>query len=121
MHTGLLEAPLPKGAFDLVSAQYPALRRTPTREAERSLLAAVAPAGRLLVVHHLLTDAAMERAKAHGFNPGDYVSPSDVASLLDEHWQVQSAGQRPRDLSAGAGVHHTHDVVLHAQRLLSSP
>ncbi len=39
---GLVDAPLPAGAFDLVSVQYPALRRTPGQDAERALLAAVA-------------------------------------------------------------------------------
>ncbi len=117
MHAGLLDATLPQGAFDLVSAQYPALLRTPDCDAERSLLGAVAPGGHLLVVHHVLTNAAIERAKAHGFDPTDYVSPGDVASLLDERWLVQFDQQRPREVSAGAGAHHTHDVVLHAKRL----
>ena len=117
VHAGLLDAPLPRGGFDLVSAQYPALSRTPACEAERSLLAAIAPAGHLLVVHHLLTDAAIERAKAHGFDPADYVSPRDVAALLDEGWQVAFDEQRPRHRSTGAGAHHTDDVVLHAQRV----
>jgi hypothetical protein len=58
-----------RGAFDLVAAQYPALLLTPTRDAERSLLAAVAPGGHLLVVHHVSTDAHIEEAKAHGFDP----------------------------------------------------
>jgi hypothetical protein len=116
VHAGLLDAPLARESFDLVSAQYPALLRTPARDAERSLLAAVAPAGHLLVVHHLLTEAAIKSAKAHGFDPGDYVSPRDVAALLDEAWQVAFDEQRPRDLSTGAGAHHTHDVILHAGR-----
>jgi SAM-dependent methyltransferase len=116
VHAGLLDAPLARGSFDLVSAQYPALLRTPACDAERSLLAAVAPAGHLLVVHHLLTEAAIKSAKAHGFDPGDYVSPRDVGALLDEAWQVAFDEQRPRDLSTGAGAHHTDDVVLHARR-----
>lgn len=117
MHASLLDAPLPPGAFDLVSAHYPALLRTPTGDAERSLLAAVAPGGHLLVVHDVITDVDIEKAKAHGFDPTDYVSPSDVASLLDESWQVALDERRPRHLSAGAGARHTHDVVLRAQRL----
>ena len=55
LHSGLVEAALPPASFDLVSAQYPALLRTENHEAERALLAAVAPNGTLLVVHHLLT------------------------------------------------------------------
>ena len=44
VHAGLAEAALPPASFDLVSAQYPALLRTPDAAAERALLAAVAPA-----------------------------------------------------------------------------
>src|SRR5690349_19886130 len=50
LHAGLVEADLP--VFDLVSAQYPALLRTPTDDAERGWLGAGAPGGTLLVVHH---------------------------------------------------------------------
>ncbi|MGC9962571.1 MAG: class I SAM-dependent methyltransferase [Acidimicrobiales bacterium] len=115
LHAGLLYAPLPPAGFNLVSAQYPALLRTPTDDAEHALLAAVAPRGHLLVVHH--ADIDTEDAKAHGFDPDDYVSPSDVASLLDESWQVTFDERRPRHVSTGAGARHTHDQVLHAIRL----
>jgi hypothetical protein len=67
----------------------------------------------LLVVHH----ANVEHTTAHGFDPADYVNPSDVAALLDEHWQVEVNETRPRDVPTGAGSHHTHDVVLRARRL----
>jgi len=115
VHAGLLDAPLPQGRFDLVSAQYPALLRTPGHDAERLLLASVAPSGLLLVVHH--ADFDDEEAKAHGFDPADYVSPSDVAALLREGWQVALDQRRPRDVRTGAGAHHTHDVVLQARRM----
>lgn len=114
LHAGLLSAPFSPGAFDLVSAQYPALRRTPAHDAERALLAAVAPGGLLLVVHHADMDA--EEAKAHGFDPADFVSPGDVAALLGDGWQVAFDERRPRHVSGGAGARHTHDVVLRAQR-----
>lgn len=110
---------LPPAGFNLVSAHYPALLRTPTYDAERSLLAAVAPQGHLLVVHHadVDTEEAKSHGKAHGFDPTDYVSPSDVASLLDEGWQVTFDERRPRRVDACAGAGHSHDVVLHARRL----
>jgi SAM-dependent methyltransferase len=114
-HAGLLEAPLPPAGFDLVTAHYCALLHTPTREAERALLAAVAPGGHLLVVHH--ADIDIEEAKAHGFDPALYVNPGDVGTLLDEHWQVTWDERRPRLLQTGAGAGHSHDVVLHARRL----
>src|SRR4051812_15234526 len=71
VHAGLVEAAFPPGSFDLVSAQYPALLRTPGGLAERALLAAVAPGGLLLLVHH----AGMENSSGHdsGFDPADYV------------------------------------------------
>ncbi len=115
VHSGLVDAPLPAGRFDLVSAQYPALRRSPNDEAERSLLAAVAPGGLLLVVHHAGVD--VEQGKAHGFDPADYVSPPQVAALLDDNWQVEANEERPRHVPAsGSGAHHTHDLVLRARR-----
>lgn len=115
VHAGLLEATLPVGGFDLVSAQYPALRRTTDHDAERALLATVAPGGTLLVVHH--ADVDPEQARAHGFDPADYVSPTDVAALLGNDWQVEVDEKRPRDVTTGAGAHHTHDLVLRARRL----
>jgi SAM-dependent methyltransferase len=112
---GLVEAALQAGAFDLVSAQYPALLRTPSKDAERLLLAAVAPGGVVLVIHH--ADIDVEQAEAHGFDPADYVSPSDVAALLGEDWHVDVNERRPRHVATGGGAHHTHDVVLRAHRL----
>lgn len=112
VHAGLVEAAL--GTFDLVSAQYPALLHTEGHDAEHALLAAVAPGGLLLVVHHADVDRAA--ALAHGFDPADYVSPADVAALLDDRWQVELDERRPRLVTTGAGAHHTHDVVLRAVR-----
>jgi len=111
---GLPGAPLQPGTFDLVSAQYPALLRTPQDDAERSLLALVAPGGVLLVVHHV--DRDREHGRAHGFDPEDYVAPADVAALLDAGWDVEVHEERPRAVSGGAGSHHTVDVVLKARR-----
>ncbi|MFE2722142.1 class I SAM-dependent methyltransferase [Kitasatospora sp. NPDC059327] len=116
VHAGLAEAVLPRASFDLVSAQYPALPRTPGAAAERALLAAVAPGGVLLLVHH----AGMETRRTHdsGFDPADYVWPSMVAALLDDDWEIEVDEQRPRVApDGGAGAHHTDDLVLRARRL----
>jgi SAM-dependent methyltransferase len=114
IRSGLVEARL--GTFELVSAQYPALRRTPTNDAERALLAAVAPGGVLLVVHHHL-----EPGSTHGFDPDDYVLPKDVAALLDENWRVETDERRPRFVRGGAGAGHAEDLVLKARRLPDRP
>ncbi len=116
VHAGLAEAQLAPGSFDLVSAQYPALLRTPDAAAERALLAAVAPGGVLLLVHH----AGMQTHDAHdsGFDPADYVWPAAVAALLDDDWVVEVDEQRPRVApEGGAGAHHADDLVLRARRL----
>ena len=116
VHAGLAEATLPLASFDLVSAQYPALLRTPDAAAEHAMLAAVAPGGVLLLVHH----AGMETQSAHdsGFDPADYVWPSMITALLDDDWQVELDEQRPRDTpDAGAGAHHVNDLVVRARRL----
>ncbi len=116
VHAGLAEASLPAGSFDLVSAQYPALPRTPDGAAEKALLGAVAPGGVLLLVHH----AGMEDRPVNdsGFDPADYVWPSMVTALLDDDWTIEVDEQRARVIpDGGAGDHHTDDVVLRARRL----
>lgn len=112
-HGPLLGAPFAAGAFDLVSAQYPALLATPGHDAERMLADLVAPGGVLLVVHHVVD---LEHAREHGFDPADYVSPADVRAVLGSGWDVAFDEGRPRVISGGSGAHHTHDVVLHARR-----
>jgi len=115
VHAGLAEAGLAPASFDLVSAQYPALLRTPERAAERALLTAVAPGGRLLLVHH----AGMETCTGHdgAFDPNDYVWPSMVRALLDDDWEIELDEQRARIApDGGAGAHHAEDTVLRARR-----
>lgn len=115
VHAELVEAALQPASFDLVSAQYPALLRTPDAAAERALLAAVKPDGRLLLVHH-----AMDEHTAHesGFDRADYVLPATVAALLDAHWEVEVDEQRPRVApESGNGAHAVDDLVLRARRL----
>jgi SAM-dependent methyltransferase len=116
VHAGLAEAGLPPASFDLVSAQYPALLRTPDAAAERALFDAVAPGGVLLLVHH----AGMDTHHTHDseFDPADYVWPSMVAALLDDDWKVEVDEVRPRVApDGGAGAHHADDVVLRARKL----
>jgi SAM-dependent methyltransferase len=117
VHADLAVADLEPGSFDLVSAQYPALLRTPDAAAERALLAAVAPGGVLLLVHH----AGMDKHEPHeddgGFDPADYVWPTMVAALLDDDWTIEVDETRPRVVpDGGAGSHHADDLVLRARR-----
>ncbi len=116
VHAELERANLAPGSFDLVSAQYPALLRTAGQVAERALLAAVAPGGVLLLVHH----AGMEThgPRESGFDPADYVWPAMLSPLFDDDWVVELDEQRPRKVpGGGGGAHHTEDIVLRARRL----
>lgn len=112
---GLLEAVADGRTFDLVSAQYPALLKTPGHDAERALIDAVAPGGVLLVIHH--ADIDRDQSREHGFDPDDYVSPGDVAALLGEGWRIEVDERRARTVSGGSGAHHANDLVIRARRL----
>jgi SAM-dependent methyltransferase len=135
VHAGMVEAALPPASFDLVSAQYPVLPRTPDAVAEKAVLDAVAPGGVLLFVHH----ADMEHRHEHGhdrggdahdhghdgdstdekpFDPADYVWPANLAAVLGDEWVVEVDERRPRVApESGAGAGHTDDLVLRARRL----
>ncbi|MEZ0448191.1 class I SAM-dependent methyltransferase [Cellulomonas sp. ICMP 17802] len=115
VHAGLVEAGLPAGSFDLVSLQYPALLRTPTHDAERSLLDAVAPGGVLLVVHH--ADVDREEALSRGYDPDDYVGHQDVVDALGDGWSVEVDERRARAVPTSGQAHHHVDEVLRARRL----
>jgi SAM-dependent methyltransferase len=116
LHAELAEAPLEPASFDLVSAQYPALLRTPDAAAERALLSAVAPGGLLLLVHHAGMET--EPASDSGVDPADYVWPSMVAELLNDDWTIELYEQRPRTApDSGAGARHAQDLILRARRL----
>ncbi|GAB3002770.1 methyltransferase domain-containing protein [Amycolatopsis acidiphila] len=107
-------APPPAGAFDLVSVQYFPLRRRPDHVALRGLLSAVAPGGTLLVAGH--DPADLSPHDDHGFDPGDYYHPGDVAELLDHDWTVLVNETRPRTAPPPEGTQHTNDTVLRAVR-----
>lgn len=103
---------LAESSFDLVSAFYPTLF-TDT-EPLAALTRLVAPGGSLLVVHH--ADVDPERARAHGFDPTELLSPADVAAGVPEGWTVAVDERRERLISGGAGAHHADDLVVRLTR-----
>ncbi|WP_433890562.1 FAD-dependent oxidoreductase [Streptomyces sp. CA-111067] len=114
-------APFGTGTFELVSLQYGSFKRTPDQRGLRSLLAAVAPGGTLLVVHHDLTplggpvDVANQTRM---YDPEAFVGVDEIAAALTADpgtWQVQTHETRPRPAGA-ASTHHVSDVVLRATR-----
>jgi thioredoxin reductase/SAM-dependent methyltransferase len=110
----------PVAAFDLVSAQYAAIPRTPDNRGVHNLLDAVAPGGTLLVVSH---DVEAMRARidtqhaGQGFDAEAFVRVEDFATALAESplWDVESHGKRPRPPGA-TSAHHVDDIVLRARR-----
>lgn len=138
VHAGMVEAALPPASFDLVSAQYPVLSRTPDGVAERALMDAVAPGGVLLFVHHADMehrhdhghdhatddhgddhgDATDDHGDEHAFDPADYVWPAQMVTALGDDWAIEVDERRPRAApESGAGAGHTDDLVLRARRL----
>lgn len=109
-------------AFDLVSAQYASIPRTPDNRAVRNLLNAVAPGGTLLVVSH---DLEAMRAPvdplAHNrpFDPDSYVRVDDFAAALASSpaWAIEVHEKRPRPAGAASASHHVNDIVLRARHL----
>lgn len=110
----------PAGAFDLVSAQYASIPRTPDGRGVRNLLSAVAPGGTLLVVGHDLEPMRAPidpQVDSRPFDPDAYVRVDDVAAALAEapDWDIEVHETRPRPAGAAPASHHVDDVVLRAR------
>ncbi len=108
-------------AFDLVSAQYASIPRTPDSRGVRNLMNAVAPGGSLFIVSH---DLEPMRASAgtsddsRPFDPDAYVQVDDFATALagSPGWDIELHEKRPRPAGAASAGHHVHDIVLRARR-----
>ncbi|WP_019876904.1 class I SAM-dependent methyltransferase [Sporichthya polymorpha] len=107
----------PPGPFDLVSLQYPALRKD---SADGSLLGTilglVAPGGRLLVVGHDLAAVRAHNRLPEGMDPDDYLLPADFAAAVDAGWTVETRGLRPRRQPPGYDGPDIPDDVLLSRR-----
>jgi thioredoxin reductase/SAM-dependent methyltransferase len=114
-------APFGTGTFDLVSLQYGSFKRTPDRRGLRNLLAAVAPGGTLLVVHHDLAplrEPVDVAAETRMYDPRAFVGIDEFAAALaadPDRWDIETHETRPRPPGA-ASTHHVDDVVLRARR-----
>jgi thioredoxin reductase/SAM-dependent methyltransferase len=111
-------------AFDLVSAQYASIPRTPDGRGVRNLLNAVAPGGTLLVVSHDLEPmrAPIDTSThSRAFDPDAYVRVEDVVAAIAESsvWDIEVHETRPRPAGAASASHHVDDVVLRARHRVS--
>ena len=116
--------PFETGAFDLVSAQYASIPRTPDGRGVRNLLNAVAPGGTLLVVSHDLEPMRAPidtSAHSRAFNPDAYVRVDDIVAAIADSpaWDIEVHETRRRPAGAASASHHVDDLVLRAQRRLS--
>jgi thioredoxin reductase/SAM-dependent methyltransferase len=108
------------GGYDLVTASYASIPRTPDLRAVRTILDAVAPGGTLLVVSHDLQqmrESADSPEHVHMYDPDAYVWVEDFAAAIADSpdWEIQTHGPRPRPAGAVSTEHHV-DVVLRARR-----
>lgn len=108
--------PYPPESFDLVSAQYASIPRTPDHRGVRNVLEAVAPGGTLLVVSHDLDSAAGDHN--HAFDPDSYLRVGDFVNALKETpgWEIEINETRPRPAGAASAPRHVNDIVLRARR-----
>ena len=109
--------PFPVAAFDLVTAHYASIPRTPDGRGVHNLLAAVAPGGTLLVVSHDI-EAMHAAGGGQAFDPDAYVQVADFAAALADAdgWNIDVHEKRTRPLGAASAAHHVEDVVLRARR-----
>ncbi|MCU4185240.1 NAD(P)/FAD-dependent oxidoreductase [Acidiferrimicrobium sp. IK] len=116
--------PFDSAAYDLVSAQYASIPRTPDRRGVQNLIAAVAPGGTLLVVGHDLEPMRQPidaHSQSQAFDPDAYLRTEDFAAVLadDPGWEVVAHTKQARPGGAASASHHVDDVTLRARRLPS--
>lgn len=104
--------PPEQGAYDLVSMQYPALRKDAGPSVVASILGAVAPGGTLLAVWH---DLSGGHHGAH-HDPAHYVLADDLIEVLDDAWTLELHEVRPRSMHGGRQGAPVPDVVVRARR-----
>jgi thioredoxin reductase/protein-L-isoaspartate O-methyltransferase len=109
------------GAFDLVSAHYASIPRTPDGRGVCNLLDAVASGGTLLVVSHDLEPMRTPidtSEHSRPFDPDAYVRVEDFVSVLKSSadWDIEIDEKRARPPGAASASHHVDDMVLRARR-----
>jgi SAM-dependent methyltransferase len=108
-------APTP-GSFDLVSSQFMHLADPVRAALFRSLAAAVAPGGTLLVVGHDLGDLTAGAGR-HGKEELMFGLDDVLTAVPTAGWTIEVAESRPRQVPATAGGTTTvRDVVVKARR-----
>src|SRR5581483_8912573 len=108
-------------AFELVSAQYASIPRTPDGRGVHNLINAVAPGGMLLVVSHDLAPMRQPidtTAHSQAFDPDAYVRTDDFAGVVEASadWQLELHDKHARPPGAISASHHVDDIIFRAHR-----
>lgn len=114
-------------AFDLVTAHYVPIPRTPDRRGVRNLLEAVAPRGTLLIVSHDLEqmraagDTENHTENHQTYDPDAYLTVADFVDVLEgsSEWEIKTLEKRARPATKLSP--HDSDIVLRAQRTDQEP
>ena len=113
----------PRAAFDLVTAHYASIPRTPDQRGVHSMLDAVAAGGTMLVVGHDLEPMRQPldiEYESRPFDADAFVRVDDVAAVLEAspEWEIVIHEKRPRPVGSASSSHHVDDIVLRAHRRL---
>jgi thioredoxin reductase len=111
----------PAATFDLVSAQYASIPRTPDQRGVRNIVDAVAPGGTLIVVGHDLEPMRQPldiELESRPFDADAFVRVGDFAAVLagSAGWDIEVYEKRARPAGAASAGHHVDDIVLRARR-----
>lgn len=110
--------PYAAGAFDLVTASYASIPRTPDLRGVRNILEAVAPGGTLIFISHDLEAMHDPQHQHRPFDPDAYLAIDDFVAVLRDAagWVIEANEKRTRPPGAVSAAHHADDVVLRARR-----
>lgn len=115
--------PFAGAKYDLVTAAYASIPRTPDARGTANFLDAVAPGGCLLIINHDVSDiretlAHADQDATRPFDHEAFVGTDDFAKALSASpdWEIEVNERRERPAGA-ISAHHIHDVVLRARRL----
>ncbi|MFC8503030.1 class I SAM-dependent methyltransferase [Pedococcus sp. NPDC057267] len=110
--------PFARNAFDLVTAAYASIPRTPDLRGVHNVLDAVAPGGTLVVLSHDLEAMRRTEHQQRPFDPEAYLHIDDFAAVLDaaQGWTIEVNDKRPRPAGSASAARHADDRVLRARR-----
>jgi thioredoxin reductase/SAM-dependent methyltransferase len=112
--------PFTRDGFDLVSAAYASIPRTPDLRGVHNILDAVAPDGTLVILSHDLEAMRDPKHQHRPFDPDAYLHIDDFAAVLKatRGWTIEVNDKRPRPAGSASAAHHADDRVLRAHRAI---